>query len=177
MNCLERCWLAALSLAAVVLAGCSTAPASYSVPEQHLPFNPLGSARRDYVAAGDLYAPKFFVKDIVPLEGGDWRWTRAEPELRFFLESTQRRRLLFDFNINENTFKDTGPVTISFFVNDRMLGRERYDGPGDHLFEKPVPSDWLRVGEETRVRASIENVWRTPEGPLGILFKRAGILP
>jgi len=176
MNFLERCWLAALSLAVVVLAGCSTVPASYSVPEQHLPYNPLGSARRDYVAAGDLYAPRFFVRDIVPLEGGDWRWTRAEPELRFVVDSIDNRRLLFDFNINETTFKDTGPVTISFFVNNHLLGRERYETPGDHVFEKSVPAGWLQAGQETRVMARVENVWRTPEGPLGILFKRAGVI-
>ena len=60
----------------------------------------------------------------MPLEGGDWRWTRAEPELRFVLDSIDNRKLLFDFNINETTFKDTGPVTISFFVNKHLLGRE-----------------------------------------------------
>ena len=116
------------------------------------------------------------MRDIVPSDGGSWRWTAAEPELRFVLQSNQNRKLLFEFVINERTFQDTGPVTISFFVNKHRFGRETYDSPGDKSFEKPVPSEWIHPKEETRVMARIENPWQSPEGPMGVLLKRVGFV-
>jgi hypothetical protein len=177
MMSLERCWLAGLSVTTLWLVGCVNTPESYPAPAQHLPYNPQSAARTDFVAASDIYAEKFFVRDILVSDKGEWRWTRTEPELRFFLDSTENRKLVFEFVINETTFKDTGPVTISFFVNKHLLGRERYDKPGEYAFERPVQSDWLRAREETRVLVRVENPWKTPEGPLGILLKRAGIVP
>jgi hypothetical protein len=155
------------------MAGCTQTPDSYSVPKQILPFRATDT---EFIGAGDPFAQKFFVRDIVPSDGGPWRWTAAQPELRFILRSAANRRLLFEFVINERTFKDTGPLKISFFVNQHLIGRETYDSPGDKSFEKPVPADWLRVNEETRVTARIENPWQTPDGALGILLKRAGFV-
>jgi hypothetical protein len=168
-----RFWRAVLSSLVVLLGGCAQAPDTYAVPEQHVPFRPSNT---EFIGAGDPFAQQFFVHDVVPSEGGPWRWTAAEPELRFFLQSTQNRRLVFEFVINERTFKDTGPVTISFFVNKRLLGRETYDSPGEKSFERPIPADWIHSNEETRVMARIENPWHTPEGVLGILLKRVGFV-
>lgn len=171
-----RCWLACLSGAAVLLAAaCARVPDSYPVPEQHLAYQASGIQRQDFVAASDVYSSKFFVRDIIH-DAGPWRWTRTEPELRFVLDSVENRKLIVDFNINDLTFKDTGPVVIAFLVNGRLLGRERYTESGDHLFERSVPADWLRAGEETRVKLIVEPPWQTPDGPLGILLKRAGVV-
>lgn len=168
-----RFWRVGPSLMVLLLTSCVKAPDSYPVPEQHLPFR---SSDTEFVGAGDPFAQKFFVRDIVPSDGGSWRWTAAEPELRFVLRSNQNRKLVFEFVINERTFKDTGPVTITFFVNKRLIGRETYESPGDKRFEKPVPAEWIRPNEETRVLARIENPWHTPQGDLGILLKRVGFV-
>jgi hypothetical protein len=168
-----RSWHAGLSLLAVLATSCMKAPDSYPVPEQHLPFR---STDTEFISAGDPFAQKFFVRDVVPSDGGSWRWTAAEPELRFVLQSTRNRKLLFEFVINERTFKDTGPVKISFFVNKRLIGSETYGSPGHKSFEKPVPDEWIRPNEETRVMAQIENPWHTPQGDLGILIKRVGFV-
>src|SRR3954449_10839305 len=108
-----RCSLAVLSATVCLIAACAKAPDSYPIPAQHLPYDPDSLSQGDFVGAADVYAAKFFVRDIVPSDTGEWRWTRAEPELRFFLKSTVNRKLVFEFVINERTFKDTGPVTIS----------------------------------------------------------------
>jgi hypothetical protein len=168
-----RFWRAGLSALTALLAGCAQAPDSYPVPEQRLPFR---ANNTEFIGAGDPFAQRFLVRDIVPSDGGLWRWTAAEPELRFFLESNQDRKLLFEFVINERTFRDTGPVTISFFVNKRLIGRETYDSPGDKSFERPVPAKWIHPKKETRVMARIENPWQTPEGSLGVLLKRVGFV-
>jgi hypothetical protein len=169
-----RCWHAALSIIAICPVGCVRIPDSYPVPEQHQAFSG-GASDPEYVIAGARDANKFFVRDIQTHDAGLWRWTGPEPELEFSLSSTVNRKLVYDFVINETTFKDTGPVTITFYINDRLLARESYDSPGDKKFEKLVPQEWLQDRERTRVRAKIENTWRTPDGVLlGILLKRAG---
>src|SRR3954451_9136375 len=149
-----RCWLAGLSAVSVLLTGCVSTPDSYPVPPQHQPFRPHAH-ETDFVAAADAFAPKFFVRDI-HAEGGAWRWTGAEPELRFTLDSIENRKLLYYFVINETTFKDTGPVTLSFWVNGRLLAREKYGSPGEKTFEKAVPQEWLHIGAENRVVARVE---------------------
>lgn len=170
-----RCWLAALSTLSLVLTSCVSTPDSYGVPPQHLPFRP-NTNQSDFVAAADPLAARFFVRDI-NTELAVWRWTGAEPELRFTLDSIQNRKLVYYFVINETTFKDTGPLTISFFVNKHLLGRERYDAPGEKTFEKAVPAEWLKAGEESHVIAHIENPWHAPDGlVLGILLQRAGLV-
>jgi hypothetical protein len=169
-----RCWRAALSIAAMLPVGCVRTPDSYAVPDQHQVFAGHHSDP-EYVIAGARDAAKFFIRDIQTHDAGLWRWTGPQPELEFTLSSTTDRKLVYDFVINDTTFKGTGPVTILFFVNDRLLSRERYDSPGDKRFEKLVPREWLQGREKTRVRARIENTWRTADGVLlGILLKRAG---
>ncbi len=167
-----RFWPAGLSLLAVLATSCVTTPDSYPVPEQHLPFR---STDTEFISAGDPFAQKFFVRDVVPSDGGGWRWTAAEPELRFVLQSTHHRKLLFEFVINERTFRDTGPVKISFFVNKRLIGERRTAVRATKASRNPCPTSGLAERRD-RVMARIENPWHTPQGDLGILIKRAGFV-
>jgi hypothetical protein len=170
-----RYWRAALSMAAVLPVGCVSTPDSYPVPEQHQPFR-AHMSDPEYVVAGARDASRFFVRDI-RLDAGLWRWTGAEPELEFTLSDRSDRKLEYEFVINEATFKHTGPVTISFFVNGRLLTRERYDSPGDKKVTKIVRGEWLQGRGKTRVLARVENTWRSPDGVIfGILLKRAGFV-
>ncbi len=170
-----RYWRAALSIAAALPVACVNTPESYSVPEQHQPFRARMSDP-EYVVAGARDASRFFVRDI-RMDAGLWRWTGAEPELEFTLGSRSDRKLVYEFVIHDATFKHTGPVTISFFVNEKLLARERYDSPGDKKLEKSVPAEWLQGKEKTRVRVQVENTWRSPDGVVfGILLKRAGFV-
>lgn len=169
------CWRAALSLFAVLSVACVARPDSYPVPEQHQVFVDGQLSDPEFVVASAKDSAKFFVRDVQTHDAGLWRWTGPDPELQFTLSSTSDRKLVYEFVINETTYKDTGPVTIQFFVNDHLLSRERYDSPGSKKFEKPVPKEWLDGKEKTRVRAKIENTWRGADGVLlGILLKRAG---
>ena len=163
--------LAAISLA---LAGCVRMPESYPPPEQHAPFRAAGTSLTDFLSMESPELRKFVVKDVVVEEQGPWRWTGPDPELRFALTSTRDRTLVVEFVINDRTFHDTGPVTISFYVNDHLAGQERYTSHGDKSFEKLIPAAWLDNRPETRVRLHVHNVWQSPGGPLGILLKRVG---
>jgi len=71
----------------------------------------------------------------------------------------------------------TGPLTVSFLLNDQVLDRVRYDHDGVQHFEKAVPAGWVTVGEDVTVGASVDKPWIPPEGgpQLGIILLRIGL--
>lgn len=150
-------------------------PAPYAPPEQRQPFEnfaPYRISRIVGMADGD--AEKHFVRDIQGL-AGTWRWTGKHPEVRVFLRTNQMLRYVIDFTIVEATFKDTGPVTLSFFVNGRLLDKKTYTAPGSQHFEAPVPEDWVEAGKEATVGAEIDKVWFSPADHAALGFILTGI--
>lgn len=168
-----RSSLAAFSL---ILAGCASTPDSYVPPAQHLPFRSGGIPASQFLSMDHPDLIQAVVKDINVNEQGPWRWTFADPELRFHLPSPDNWTLLVEFVINDRTFRDTGPVTISFYVNDRLAGEERYTSYGDKVFEKLIPAGWLASRTETRVRLHVQPVWPSGGAKLGVLLKRIGFV-
>ncbi len=127
----------------------------------------------------DASADYFIARDIqMIVEGGSWRWTHQQPELRFLLTRTTGLSLLMDFTIVEDTFRDTGPVTISYLINGRLLDKARYAEPGDKKFTKAVPGAWLRLGEYNTIGAVIDPVWVSPANgtKFGIVLRKAGFI-
>lgn len=171
----------AMALSAVLLAafGCARAPQSYPIPEQHsVPAGEDKLAVYEYVKAGDPDAEERFMRHITGLQPSGWRWTNERPELRLRLGKTSARKLMWDFAIAGATIKDTGPITIEFTVNGRVLDRVSYPKDGEFKFQKQVPDDWLTAYSETLIAAEIKPPWPAPDGSkLGIIFKEAGFLP
>ncbi|MBM3746289.1 MAG: hypothetical protein FJW34_10875 [Acidobacteria bacterium] len=170
-----------LGLILLLLFSCGApAPESYAPPLQRrqppgVEPRPVGS----FVSMSDVDADAHIVRDVSP--GGDgspWRWTFQRPELRFWVESVERQRLVVEFVIAENTFKQTGPVTVSFSVNGRLLGRQRCPKPGPYRFEKAVTSEWLRTDDFTMVTAEADRHWVAPEdgARLGFILSRIGFV-
>jgi hypothetical protein len=152
-------------------------PAPYAPPEQRQPFEnfaPYRISRVVDMADGD--ADKHFVRDIQGLSG-TWRWTGKRPEVRVFLRTNQMLHCIVDFAIAEATFKDTGPVTLTFFVNSHPIGTERYAAPGPQHFDKPVPPEWVEAGKEATVGAEIDKPWISPadHAALGFILTRMGL--
>ena len=110
--------------------------------------------------------------------GGGWRWAGPRPRMRFYLETTHNLRLTLDFYIAEVTFKETGPITLSFLINGHLFDKVRYVGPGEQHYEKPVPEPLLRAGEENLVEIEFDRVWTSPDdgAKLSILLVRAGFV-
>lgn len=158
---------------------CVPTPDSYPVPpQQRLPAGSEKVLYGEFVGATQPGAESYFIKDIKALEGGSWRWTFSNPELRFTLSSVQNRKFRIEFAIHEVTFKDTGPLTISYLINGHLLETERYTTPGEKQFQKPVPAAWLVAHGENRVLIRIHNPWKAPDDGvyLGILFHNAGFV-
>ena len=161
----------------MIMTGCVPTPESYRIPPQHGAGDSFrsGDGFKEFFRSGDLGSDLFLVKDVQGHEGSDMRWTHAEPEMRFFLGSTENRRFVMQFSVHEATFRHTGPVTMVFLINGHELGSEQYDTPGHETFEKPVPSEWLRKGAENRVLVRVLNPWTAPDGvKLGVVLHGAG---
>ena len=72
------------------------------------------------------------LKDIEPGAPGDqWRWTGRQPTVKILAATTQNLKLIVDFTLWPVAFQQTGPVALSFLVNDRVLDKIRYTTPGE----------------------------------------------
>lgn len=172
---LLRVLLAALTL---ILCSCASYPDAYPPPEQRHPIetgNP--SSTNMMIDMSDPDAASHFVKDIENAEpGAQWRWARQNPTLKILAIQTSGLKLVSDFSLWDIAFKQTGPVELSFFVNDRLLDAVRYDSPGYKHFEKPVPSDWLSTDVESTVSVRIDKLWVSPTDgeKFGFILSRIG---
>jgi hypothetical protein len=77
-----------------------------------------------------------------------------------------------EIGVAERTLRDTGPVTITFFVNDKEVGRERYDKEGIKRFTTQT----LLGKGDVRLAIEVDKVWRAPSdgNELGFLLVQAG---
>jgi hypothetical protein len=152
-------------------------PAPYAPPEQRQPFEELAPyriSRLINMADGD--AENYFIRDIGGL-AGNWRWTGKHPEVRLYLRSKQKLHYVIDFTIVEATFKDTGPVTLSFLVNGHLLDKVTYTTSGAQHFDKAVPEEWVEAGKDAIVGAEIDKPWISPAdgAALGFILSRIGL--
>ena len=163
---------------AVLLSACVPSPESYAIPPQHqgdVPKQEIFSFG-EYVRSSQPDAEAYFVRDIMAVEAGAWRWTHAAPELRFLLKSTENRRLRLEIGVNDVTFRDTGPMRLVISINGREFDKVVYDSPGDKSYDKPVPPHMLILNGENRVLIRVLNPWPTqdPNVKLGFLLHEAG---
>lgn len=175
-----KCVRLPLATLAVLTAGCTDYPESYPPPIQRQPAEGTAAAGfRHVVAMNDPDAEAYFVQDISPaLESDTWRWSGQRPTLRFVLEKVEDLEFAMDFSIPGVTFEETGPLTISFLINGRLLEKVRYDSYGEKRFEKAVEASWLKAGEDTVVAAGIDPVWVSPKDgtKLGVILVQAGFV-
>jgi hypothetical protein len=161
-----------------ILCGCGNLPEPYAPPTQRPFFEAPPEAAR-ILNMADADVESHFVRDIsAELQGNTWRWTGKRPTIRLHLNSNQKLVYSIDFAIAESTFQQTGPVTLSLFVNDHLLGSFRYASPGRQRVEKPVPAEWLEPDENATLAAEIDKVWTPPPPggtPLGFILIALGL--
>ena len=165
-----------LTLAAMMTA-CQNMPEPYMPPQQRSPleeFRPYRATRLVQMADSD--APAFFVQDIGGLEG-NWRWAGKRPTLRLRPRANEGLHYVIDFTLPDVTFKETGPVTVSFYVGGRALASEHYASAGARHFDQEVPPDWIVPGQDTLVAAEIDKVWvsKTDGAKLGFVLAAMGL--
>jgi hypothetical protein len=152
-------------------------PETYAPPEQRQPFEnfrPYRITRVVDMSDGDVDA--HVVRDIPTGVEGPWRWAGQRPTIRVALRKTENLSYIIDFSVADATFKSTGPVTMTFLVNDHVLDSAHYSTPGTYHFEKSVPAEWLEAGKDATVGAAIDKVWVSPDdgAKLGFILTRIG---
>ncbi|HEY7339226.1 MAG TPA: hypothetical protein VH639_30335 [Bryobacteraceae bacterium] len=146
-------------------------PETYAPPEQRQPFENFRPYRSNrLISMSDADAEAHIVKDILHDRSQPWSWTRQRPTVRLPGGSNQNLVYLIDFTLPEVTFKDTGTVTLSFYVNDYLLDRVRYTTSGNKHFEKPVPAEWAPDYTEATAAAEIDKLWFGKNDNLGLGF-------
>lgn len=163
----------------LALAACVNIPDSYAPPVQRHPVSgPATSRLKHFIAMNDPAAEDHFLAGIGPLENGAWRWTRQNPELRFVVPSPRGLSFVADFAISSDTLKETGPVTITYFVNGHALDSVRYGKDGAQHFEKSVPTEWLTGSVDVVVKLALDKVYVSPTDgvQLGVTLVRAGFV-
>lgn len=128
---------------------------------------------------GDPNANAYFVKDISGgKDTGGWRWTFDRPELRFTIKNPQGVHAVADFSIAGDTIKATGPVTVSFFVNDKLIAKEKYSKAGDYHFDHEVPAGLLTADKSATFAMEPRPIFVSKgDGQhLGLILVRAGFV-
>jgi hypothetical protein len=157
--------------------GCTYRPESYPPPEQHKPLTiPPPTPFGHFVAMDDPNVDAYLVKDIADRGPGPWRWAYSHPVLRFFVPAAPRLRFAMDFTLPERTFRETGPVTLTFRINGELLERYRCDTPGEQHYSHSVPPGMVHPDAVNLVAIDPNPVWvsKADGGRLGFILSRAG---
>ena len=170
--------LGTVCAAALAAGACQNMPGRYSPPVQRQPLEDFRPYRISAIVnMSDEDAETHFVRDIFSLGTVAWRWTGKQPAVRVRIRTSEHLRYTIDFAITETTLVKTGPLTVSFLVNDRVLQRARYTRAGGQHFEKAIPAGWVTANEDATVGADIDKLWTSPENgmKLGIVLVRIGL--
>ena len=158
--------------------GCQNMPEPFAPPVQRQPLADFRPYRiSGIVKMSDADAPAHFVQDITGLQAATWRWTGKRPTVRVTVRSAENLKYVIDFAIVEATLATTGPVTVTFLVNDRVLDRARYARAGSQHFEKPIPAGWVTADQDVTVGAEVDKLWIPADNSpkLGIVLVRMGL--
>jgi hypothetical protein len=164
-------------LCLVALSGCSSSSDSTAPLAQR--GAPVVSPDKPVITMTDPNAKAYFVKDVSDgADAGGWRWTFDRPELRFFLKRTEGMHAVADFSIADATFKSTGPVTVIFTVNGKVIAKEKYSKAGSYHFDQVVPANIIQADKPTTFALEPKPIWvsKTDGQHLGLILVRAGFV-
>ncbi|HUQ91835.1 MAG TPA: hypothetical protein VM120_09145 [Bryobacteraceae bacterium] len=160
------------------VSACAPAGEWYAPPIQRV-FNPEAE-RRVVGTSISMQSPdveRYILKGLLPANKGDrWRWANQRAEIRLQPESTKNRKFFMEFVIADATFKETGPIRMSFFADGQPIGNVRYDQPGEKRFVTEVAEGLLKPYEPMVIAAEADKVFVSPQDgmKLGFLLVRAG---
>ena len=161
----------------VLCTGCTRLPESFPPPEQRVALTvPQSGGLGYYLSMADPNADAYLVKGVATEGPGTWRWVYDHPVLRFFVPDVPRLKFAMDFAIPERTLRETGPVTLTFTINGKLLDRLRCEKAGEQHYAHDVPPGMLRAGAINLVAIDPDPVWvsKADGGRLGFILSRAG---
>jgi hypothetical protein len=143
----------------------------YPIPtQQSLNLGPDPGGVGPLVKMSDPDADDYIVRDIDRMPGV-WRWAFAHPELRFRLRSAGDSRFTAQIAIPEVTFRATGPVRITYFIDGRSLGSIHCDHPGKFDVDQALPAGWVEADQYVHVTFETDRHWVSPEDGAQLSFQ------
>jgi len=87
-------------------------------------------------------------------------------------------RLRVDFTIPDITYQQTGPVKITVHVGGHLLDTIDCPKPGQRVWEKAVPPEWLSTDVPVLVRMEVDKIWTSPSdgAQRGFILTRIGFV-
>ena len=146
---------------AAMLAGCVNQPQSFAPNVQRRPAldGQVPKLPNPVVDMMDPDSESAIVKDIQRGGSGPWRWTGKNPEVRIFVVRTDGQNLKVRYAIAESTFRETGPVTLTFLVNGKPLGTVLEGAAGQKEFVNPIPPGMLVANTDNLFSIEIDKVF------------------
>jgi hypothetical protein len=160
-------------------AACVSQPEIYAPPAQRKPLDQDVLVRTQPML--DMSEPsveRYIVNDIARgQQPAAWRWTGQRPAVKVVLKSTLNLRYYMEFAVAGDTFKDTGPIAITFLVNGQPIDAVKYDSPGSKIFDKLVPVGLLKPMSENMLAAEIDKPWvsKSDGSKLGVILVKIGL--
>jgi hypothetical protein len=150
-------WLALL----ILLSSCTPLPESYPVPEQRsLKDGPEPEPLGAFVSFSDARSPDYIVGGFLPAAPDQlWRWASVSPTVRVRVSDRTGLRLRVAFAFPEESHRPLLPISVSYFVNDRLLETVVYKQAGFLEFRKRVPAEWLLVDADNMIRCEISPIY------------------
>jgi hypothetical protein len=129
-----------------------------------------------YVYMKQLDADAYIVGGMRAKSEGPWRWALDRPVLRFYVPETARLKFEMDITFPENTFHETGPVTLTLALNGQVFDRVHVDKPGSERYSHSVPGGLLRANTVNVVTITPDKTAGRPDGDerLGFVMFSAG---
>lgn len=167
-----------LAILALLVCSCERLPESYPPPEQRQPPTTTPDPAAMMVEMNDPDAPQHIVKDIYDFGSVPWRWSGKRPTVKVLVSTTENIKASIDFSVWDEGFKQTGPLELSFFVNDHLLDTVKYTRPGLKHFEKAVPPDWLSPSTESTIAIDVDKLYVAPKdgAKFGVILTRMGFV-
>lgn len=167
----------ALAVLALAISACTPLPDSYPVPEQRpISHGPDPEGLRAFLAFDDPRTPAYIISDFLDAPPGQgWRWTGPKPTLRLKTDSTDNIRFRARGAFPHQSHQALLPITLSVFINDKLLDRMTYKSAGDFVFQKDVAQGLLLANGENKVRLELDKVFTATDGAkLGMILAELG---
>lgn len=149
-------------------------PESFPPPAQRASLESPGGLAH-FAAMSDPDAAAYLVKGFREKNDGSWRWAVEHPVMRFYLPALSQAKFTMAFVLPGQTFRLTGPVTLTFSINGRVLDRARYEKPGEQQYTHQVPPEFLKPQAINIVAIEPDKVAAPHPGErLSFLLIRAG---
>jgi hypothetical protein len=128
---------------------------------------------------GHPEAPKHLLRDCMgTADKSPLIWTFEKPALLFHVSKGANTRFKMEFLVPPETFKKSGPFTMTVRLNGKPIGRQAIDVPEAHTFEAAIPMNILRDDGLALVETTLDKYYiaETDGQILGYLLGNAGFV-